>query len=102
MNILETEKLLMLQKKRFNSKKRNLIIGSANIIITEVTIIIYYHYPVQLKVAIVEFFSNTFDDYDINVKNALLLNSSTDKYESQISWNWYDWNYIEENSKNKK
>ena len=36
------------------------------------------------------------------MKNSLLLNSSTEKYESQIYWNWHDWNYIEENSKNKK
>ena len=47
-------------------------------------------------------FSNVFDNYDIEVKNSLLLNSSTGKYESQISWNWYDWIYIGDNSKNKK
>ena len=47
-------------------------------------------------------FSNIFDNYDINVKNSLLLNTSTGKYKSQISWNWHDWNYIGENSKNKK
>ena len=62
---------------------------------------IYYHYPVQLNYVIVEF-SNMFDNYDINMKNAFLLNSSTEKYESQMSWNWHDWNYIGENSKNKK
>ena len=45
-NLLEKEKLLMLQKKRSHSKKDNLIIGSANILITEVTIIIYFFYPV--------------------------------------------------------
>ena len=47
-------------------------------------------------------FPNIFDNYDINVKNSLLLNSSTGKYESQMSWNWHDWNYIGENSKNEK
>ena len=47
-------------------------------------------------------FSNIFDNYDINVKNSLLFNSLTGKYESQMSWNWHDWNYIGENSKNKK
>ena len=46
-------------------------------------------------------FINIFDNYDINMKNSLILNSSTEKYESQISWSWRNWNYIGENSKNK-
>ena len=44
--------------------------------------------------------SNIFDNYDINIKKLLFLNSSIDKYESQISWNWHDWNYIGNNSNN--
>ena len=47
-------------------------------------------------------FSNIFDNYDINVKHSLLFNSLIGKYESQMSRNWHDWNYIGENSKNKK
>ena len=43
-------------KQEFSYKKGNLIVGSVNIIIIEVTMIIYYHYPVQLKIAIVEYF----------------------------------------------
>ena len=93
----------MILKNCYLTIKGNLKIGSViNIIIIEVTMIIYYHYPVQLRIAIVEFLSHVFDNYDINVKNALLLNSLTGKFESQISWNWHDWNYIGDNSKNKK
>ena len=36
------------------------------------------------------------------MKTSLLLNTSTDKYETQISWNWYDWNYIGDNVKRRK
>ena len=36
------------------------------------------------------------------MKNVILLNSLTEKFESQISWNWHDWNYIGDNSKNKQ
>ena len=46
-------------------------------------------------------FSNLFDNYGNDVKKSLLLNTSTDKYETQMSWNWHDWNQIGNNSKNK-
>ena len=46
--------------------------------------------------------SNIVDNYSNDVKKSLLLNAIIDKYETQISWNWPDWNYIEENSRNKK
>ena len=36
------------------------------------------------------------------MKKALLINTQTDCKENQISWNWFDWNYIGENYKNKK
>ena len=48
-----------------------------------------------------EFFSYIFDNYGNDVKKSLLLNTMTDKYETQIYWNWPDWNYIGDNSKNK-
>ena len=48
------------------------------------------------------YFSIIFDNYGIDVKTSLLLNTSTDKYETQISWNWHDLNYIGDNLKNKK
>ena len=50
------KKLLLLQKKRFDTKKENSIIGWANSIIAKITKIIIYQYPVQLKVTIVEYF----------------------------------------------
>ena len=47
-------------------------------------------------------FSQVFDNYDINVKKALLKNTLTGTFETKISWNWNDWNYVGDNSKNKK
>ena len=49
-----------------------------------------------------EFFSHVFDNYDVNVKHVLLKNTLTGIFESQICWNWNDWNYVGDNSKNKK
>ena len=92
----------MLQKKRSHSKKRKFDNWFGK----------YYNYrnndnnllslPCPAEGCNCGMFINIFDNYDINVKNSLLLNSSIEKYESQISWNWHNRNYIRENSKNKK
>ena len=37
-------------------------------------------------------FSHVFDNYDVNVKNTLLNSTLTGTLESEISWNWNDWN----------
>ena len=52
---IKNRKVTVVTKEEVPFKKGDSIIGWENTIITKVTIIIYYHYPVQLMVAIVDF-----------------------------------------------
>ena len=47
-------------------------------------------------------FAKVFDDYGVDLKKALLVNTKSNCEENEISWNWSDCNYVGKDSKNKK